>query len=322
MDLTTLRPGLLVSVKTSITGNVKYITKDLERDHLTPEGEKLARWETERTIKDPAEHDAAVAARSLARSKVQSVCAQSAFGLLCPEVMQDKLDAAVAEARTITEAFNRGASLTRLNFYVIAGRISPDDVEAVRAINSEVTELMAKMAEGLGNLDVKAVRDAANRARSLGSMLSDDAKDRVKGAIDIARKAARDIVTAGETGAAEIDRAAIARISEARAAFLDLDEAAPVGEVMHTAAALDLEPEAQAAEAIAEALDESDENAMQAIDNIAADVPEQVTEEAEEDDAEEAKRIYLESLNRKPDLDLDDAPEVKAAPAQVSMFDL
>lgn len=300
MDMTTLRPGLLVSVKTSITGNVKYITKDLEVDHLTPEGEKLARWETERTIKDPAEHERATAARSLARSKVQSVCAQSAFGLLCPEVLQDKLDAAVTEARAITDAFNSTATLTRLNFYVIAGRISPDDVEAVRAINSEVTELMARMAEGLSNLDVKTVRDATNRAKSLGSMLSDDAKGRVQGAIDIARKAARDIVTAGETGAAEIDRAAIARISEARTAFLDLDEQAPIGEVKHVATALDFEP-----------------------DTAIVDAMEKAAEEDDEDAAAEALRIYEESLNRAPEIELDDdAAEIKAAPVQVSMFDL
>ena len=86
LNTSTLRPGLMVSLKTSIQGNVNYRTLTLEGDHITETGERKARWETERTVTDPVEHEAAIRARSLARSKIQCVCANSAFGLLCPEV--------------------------------------------------------------------------------------------------------------------------------------------------------------------------------------------------------------------------------------------
>src|SRR5690348_7110755 len=49
MKLTTLRPGLLVSLKTSIVGNTEYRRVQLEADHVTEEGTRRARWETERT---------------------------------------------------------------------------------------------------------------------------------------------------------------------------------------------------------------------------------------------------------------------------------
>ena len=228
LSTSTLRPGLLVSLKTSIRGNVNYKTLTLEGDHITENGERRARWETERTVTDPQEHEAAIRARSLARSKIQCVCANSAFGLLCPESKAPELEAAVAEARAIVDRFNSQAGLTRLSFNLIAGKIAPDDVEAIRAINSEMSDLMSAMAEGLSNLDVSKVRDAANKARSVGAMLTPEAQERVAAAIEVARKAARQIVQAGEEGAVEIDRASIRKVLDARTAFLDLEDGTEV----------------------------------------------------------------------------------------------
>jgi hypothetical protein len=224
----TLRPGLLVSVKTSVAGNVSYRTFELEQDHITITGERRARWETERTITDPQEHESALKARSLARSAIQTVCAHSAFGLLCPEVNADKLAAAVAKARDIADAFNRTAQVTRLSVNVLVGRIAPDDVEAVRAINSEIRDLMDVMANGLADLDVQKVREAAGKARSVSAMLDVNASDRVAKAIEVARKAAREIVKAGEAAEVEIDQTTIQRIVECRTSFLDLDDAIEV----------------------------------------------------------------------------------------------
>jgi len=246
MQTSTLRPGLLVAVTTSIRGNVRYSTTDLGTT-TTVDGAEESRWETNRHITDKAEQERASKARSLARSAVQSVCAQSAFGLLCPEAKRDQLDAAVSEARRIVDEFNGNASVTRVTFNVLAGRIAPDDAEAIRAINAEMSDLMASMAEGMANLDVKVIRDAANRARSVGQMLTPEMQEKVQAAIDIARKTAREAVKAAETGAQEIDRAAILRIQEARTAFLDLDdEGRPIGDVEHAGRSLDLAPEAPA----------------------------------------------------------------------------
>ena len=224
LNTSTLRPGLLVSLKTSLKGNVKYSTNTLEYDHYKEDGSRLARWETERTVTDPAEHEAGIKARSLARSKIQCVCANSAFGLLCPESKAAELEAAVREARYIVNQFNATAQLTQLTFNIIAGKVAPDDVEAIKAINSEMSDLLAAMAEGLANLDVQKVRDAANKARSVGAMLTDSAKAEVQAAIDVARKTARQIVLASEEGTAEIDRASIRKVLEARTGFLDLED--------------------------------------------------------------------------------------------------
>ena len=97
----TLRPGYLVSLKTSIRGNVDYSKRDIEQDALTETGARVAVWETVRTIANPVEYEAAKVARSKARSLVVSVCSQTSFGYLCPEINSDKLVAAIAEARKV-----------------------------------------------------------------------------------------------------------------------------------------------------------------------------------------------------------------------------
>ena len=228
MEISTLRPGFLVSLQTSVRGNCKYATTELEAEHITDAGEKRARWETEKTVSDPEEHTRALKARSLARSAIQTVCAKSRFGLLCPENKVDKLNAAIAKARSIADTFNANATLTGVEFNVLVGRISADDVEAVKAINAEIRGLMDTMASGLANLDVTKVRNAANKARSVGAMLEPNAQARVQKALVVARAAACEIVKAGETGAVEIDQVSIQRLVEARTSFLDLDVAPEV----------------------------------------------------------------------------------------------
>lgn len=219
----TLRPGLLVSLRTQLTGNVRYAKRTIEGEHITDDGAQKARWETERTVSDPVEHENGIKARSKARSVIAGVCSFSAFGLLCPESEADELDSAVAVARRIADDFNASASLTRLTVHVMTGRIAPDDVEAVKAINSEVRELMAEMEIGIERIDVKMIREAAGRAQALGAMLSTDAAAKVQIAVDAARKAARKLVKAGDQAATEIDRGALRKLEEMRTSFLDLD---------------------------------------------------------------------------------------------------
>lgn len=244
---TTLRPGLLVNVKTSVRGNVSY-RKFNEVGATAENGAIQTTWETERTVIDQKEQEAASKVRSSARSLIASVCANSAFGLLCPEANRADLDKAVAEARKLCDEFNRTSSVTFVKFFAIAGRIAPDDVEAVKAINSEVRDLLSDMRDGLNELDVKAVRAAADRAKQLGSMLSPDAQVRLQFAIDAVRDTAKRMVKAGETAATEIDAAVMNKLAEARTAFLDLDPAKDVIAPVDTSArAIDLTPHVEVA---------------------------------------------------------------------------
>lgn len=238
----TLRPGLLVSLKTTLTGNTKYIKQTIEGEHITDAGEQRARWETERVVSDPAEKELADKARGRCSTLIRSICAKSAFGLLCPLADRDRLMAATAAAREVAAEFNSVAKLSRLSVNVMVGEIAQDDVEAVKAINSEVRDLLAEMEDGVQRLDVKAVRDAANRARSVGQMLSPDAQVRLQFAIDAVRAQATAINKAGDAAAVEIDKRTLRTLAEARTAFLDLDEAQEVKAPKAKAVAVDFDP--------------------------------------------------------------------------------
>lgn len=250
MNLKTLRPGLLVSLKTGINGNISWMRTPLEQDHLTAEGTKRARWETKREITDPEEFENGCAVRSKCRGMIYKVCAPSTFGLLCPEDKRDELDEAVSSAQKMAAEFNATAALTRVHIYVIAGRIAADDVQAVRAINSEVRGLLTDMETGLKNLDVKVVREAANKAKSIGRMLQPEAMKRIQTAVDVAREMARKIVKAGEEGAVVIDRTVLRQIRASRTDFLDIEEeVVEVQQPASPARAVDLAPEGAAEQA-------------------------------------------------------------------------
>lgn len=243
MTTSTLRPGLLVAVKTSITGNVSYLKTEIEGASIDETGVLTSRWETAKTVKDAAEHEAAGKVRSKARNLIGSVCSATAFGYLCPESAQDELNKAIADARALCDEFNKTATMSRVWFNVISGKVSENDAEAIKAINGEVRELLATMAEGVSKLDVKAVREAAGKAKQLGAMLSPEAQARITVAIEAVRSTARKIVAAGETAAVEIDRRTLQTIAEARTAFLDIDQVQ--GEIGSPAAqgrAMDLAP--------------------------------------------------------------------------------
>lgn len=260
LQTSTIRPGLLVSLKTTIRGNVKYSTETIEAERRQVDGSKFAAWKTEKVVADAAEDERATEARSKARHAVTRVCAASAFGLLCPQDKAEELSAGIDEARRIAGEFNATARFSQIDVYCIAGKVAGDEAEAVRAINSEVRSLLDDMERGVANMDVAAIRKAATDARNIGAMLRPEVAARVQEAIDAARTAARRMVKAGETAALEVDRLTLAKIRGARTEFLDLDGAAEVAAPTIAARAVDFEPDApawkQEVEAFGASLDE------------------------------------------------------------------
>lgn len=245
MKTAILKPGLLVSLKTSIRGGINYRRKDLEVEHQTEEGSAVARWETEREIVNPAEFDIAQKARSKARVAVASVCCTSSFGLLCPISDEQKLTDAIALAREVATEHNKKSTTMHLEVCVLVGRIASDDKEAANAIASEMRDLLADMQEGIKKADPAAIREAANKARAMDGMLSPEVSGKVSDAIEQARKAAREIVKRvekdGEKAAEVVADLNINRIKTARFAFLDLDDSKKVTKEKPKARSVDFE---------------------------------------------------------------------------------
>jgi hypothetical protein len=247
---TTLRPGLLVALSTRIRGNVKYQKTMIEEAHVTDDGRELAEWNTQREIADAQEHELSEKVRAKASSMIRACCAKSSnFGLLCPRSSVANLEAATVEARKLAAEFNATARFSRIDIFVVTGVIADNDVEAIRAVSSDLQSSLMAMEAGLRNLDVKVVREAAMKAKDVGRMLSPALQEKVKIAIEAARATAKKIVKAGTEAAIEIDTLAIAKIQEQRMAFLDLDPVVEASEPMITepSRAIDLDPDVKAA---------------------------------------------------------------------------
>jgi hypothetical protein len=88
-------------------------------------------------------------------------------------------------------------------------------------------------------------------------MLTPAASERVKGAIEAARSAARKIAKAGEQASCEVDLQAMNIVSTARTAFLDVDETAhdEIAMPVEDARAVDFTPEEDAAFALADEIE-------------------------------------------------------------------
>jgi len=222
-----LKPGLLVSLRTTIDGGIEYQRTDLDANAEKAEGTDVTRWETTRVIADKDEYERAKKARSKASSLIRGACTASAFGLLCTAKREEALDAAYAEALSLVDAHNEAASATRVSVYMLKGRIAESDEMAAQAIGAEVRDLIDAMKTGLEKADVKVIREAASKAKQLGKMLDDDTNAKVGKAIEEARSAAKAIVkrveTDGEDAALVIQELSRKALDEARFMFLDLD---------------------------------------------------------------------------------------------------
>lgn len=227
MSLTskTLRPGLLVGLKTKITGVVEYEKIDIEEEHAISDGSTEATWQTTRTIADKKEFEAATKTRSKCRSLITGICAASDFGYLCPADRAADLDKAVADAVRIAEEFNLTAQFATVEVSVLTGIIASDDEKAFRAITGELAGLIRDMENGIRALSPEDVRKAANKAKKLGTMLPPDQALELQTTIDVARKVAVEIVKAGDQAAEAIDEVALKRLETARTAYLDIGDA-------------------------------------------------------------------------------------------------
>ena len=77
----TIRPGLILILRTGVVGNVQYSKTILKAETETEDGKgSEAKWETERLVKNAEEQKEATQVRSKIRSMISAICAQTSFG--------------------------------------------------------------------------------------------------------------------------------------------------------------------------------------------------------------------------------------------------
>jgi hypothetical protein len=216
-----MRPGILVALKSRVSGGVEYQHSGVEED----EDGKVKRWETTRVMEDPEERKAAGDALQKAVRLVNSLCTRTTFGLLCPVDREAELDAAVVQMREACRVWNAQATYSFIYASAIKGRIADNDEEALRAIVEEATEVLERMDKSLSDADLKQIRKAADDAKALSAMMTPESAGQLTAAYEAARRAARAITKkAGDMDARVADALIEVQqeaFNKARFAFLE-----------------------------------------------------------------------------------------------------
>jgi hypothetical protein len=223
----TIKPGLLVSVRTYLDGGVTYTRVNCGTK--VEDGKSVTKWRTTRTIDNPKEHTRAVKARSRASNLVRSCCLRTPFGLVCLQAKEEKLQAAITQARTVCKEWNARAKHYQIDIRTFQGRIASDDRQAISAMAAELRSLARDMKRGVRNGDVKAIREAASTAKRMGAMLdSTELQGDIDSAVKSARKAARQLVKRVDKQGEEVEKVVAslvtAPIEQMRIAFIDVDD--------------------------------------------------------------------------------------------------
>lgn len=246
----TLKPGLLVSIRTRNEGGVKYARLDLAKEE-TASAATVEKWETTKTVFDKEEHEKASKLASKLGNRIRSVCAFSEFGYLCRADREKELDEAIVSAREEASTFNETSKTCRVSVFALKGRIAESDAEAARAVGTDLLDLIREMEKGVEGMSVKDIRDAASKAKKLITMVDDTTAKMVEAAVEQAREIATELrknLDKGERGANEarevVKNANMSAITKAREALdvvdLDQPEERPVAAVAAEAVDLDL----------------------------------------------------------------------------------
>lgn len=248
----TLRPSILVVLRTTVTGGVTYDRTDLDTGEAPMPGVSRRRWVTDCTIMDPEEHERAGKVRSAARSLFTRICVDAPLGLMLPLTIteegedadiaraQAQVDVVEAEARALIATHNDIAKHTHITLESSTFTFSSPAQAArnERALRTEIARLMDLMEVGISKADPKVIQGAADRARELAQILGEEAKGVATAAIEQARKARsailKRIIKEGEDAQTVVMGISRGMIASARTAFLDFDDApvtaeAPMG---------------------------------------------------------------------------------------------
>lgn len=223
-----LRPGFMVALHSICKGGVQY--ESLPHDAEVVGDRLTQRLESLKTVEDIREHEEAVRIRGLAAYQIRKFCGKTPFGLMCSEDNEAELDAGVVVAKGMTETFNATSSFTKISLYVLKGRISTTDEQSVKAIAGEMRSLLNEVEEAIRDLDPVKIREALTKVDQVNQLLVVEEQERVSVALEMARKAAREIKkTISKQGAEYIDvavdyRLQLAALQEAGKGFLDYED--------------------------------------------------------------------------------------------------
>jgi hypothetical protein len=151
-----------------------------------------------RTIEAVDEHNAMDALRSRTRARVKAMCADTIIGWLSPSDRRDALRAAIKTVKAEITQANAGSMFYRVSPGVVVASIETDADVAAATVTEALRDAMDGLKDAINNGDVEQMRAIAMGLKGFDALVSDEAADKVRDAIDEARRIAKFVVK--ETG--------------------------------------------------------------------------------------------------------------------------
>jgi hypothetical protein len=221
---------LLVGGQISKPGDVRY--ERLDEDSTEKREGDIIKGErtrtTRRVIRDTEGHKAATELVGKLNNELRKICATSPFGRVCRVDREPALREFIKSARERALEHNQSVlgRFHRVEVNLLPGMITQDSERAARTLVKEMQGLFDEVQRGLDACDVEAIREAATRIKSLGTVFpasQQKALDAaVKGARRVARTLVREVEKKGRT-IADVKRELDASpVSVARMKFLSM----------------------------------------------------------------------------------------------------
>jgi hypothetical protein len=227
MEPRKIADGYLVALSTSIENGPQYGRADVTTD-LDGTAERKS-WRATKYVAHVAEYERAVDLRSKARTVVARHCAFIGFCFLCRDDRLPRLQTDMEDLQSKVAEFNSTAtSAVRVTVNALIGRLARDDAATIAVVRAEVDGLLSAMKNGAETGDVEAMRSGAKKARNAVKMLTPAMEADFGETITKVQKAAKRLVKAADTAAAQVDADVLADLDGARMRFLDLSEPMPL----------------------------------------------------------------------------------------------
>lgn len=169
-----IEPCILVLDKIQVDRAVTYDREDLGTV-VNQDGSEDAEWKTTRHYKNRDETKEAESLYNKVRAKLQSVCAKTDIGFVCPESRSAELAKVVLECKELVGAANQRFQHCHVGFRVVCTELKPTNVEGSLTLRDAIVEQTNEIKAALEKFDAKKAKNLLRSAKNFTGVLADPA---------------------------------------------------------------------------------------------------------------------------------------------------
>ncbi len=205
MPLTTneLKACFLVGYKVSVHGGIHYSHRDEQR--WEDGSSELAKWQTEKEIKDAAEYKRAQALRNKAKRYMRKLGVPSELGVMVPVEDAADIERVYLQLQVEVDRFNAEAQYSEIHFRVLKFKIEGENELALQDMLQDMRRNLVELKQAVKKANVKGIRDVIWRMKGMEMVLPESAADYVERAVADAKAQAIEMRKALEERNEDLD---------------------------------------------------------------------------------------------------------------------